>query len=545
MKRTIIVLALAVAMLLSLGGLALAQTDLWPDNPSLPLGFPHMNSNNTGFFAPVQRGTLESLVRAVYGQLVHTNFQLNTNSCASCHMTHTAVGDNLLFQRTVTDTCFACHDGTIGELNVLAAPRAGTTGIARFGGSETAGTFGADPAFAASVHNVENVITVSGAPGGNRFSDVDSAGLVSTGWRGTFSCSSCHAPHGSYSIRLLHPNPNFLGWRDQNHRVATNFATGGLWNRGNTLTVSGTVYPDHAVHGAVYRATVTAAVYAGVYNDIALPWLYGYLRGTTLTTARTVYGVAFPVGRYNQFNTRIYSTALYDPNTVADGGGPFSTLVDAVYLLNRFFEINYRTGEIVITTANRAALAAAVGADILGTLRMDIGRALVVTADANAGRPVLALDHLNTRTYSQRTFNMFCAACHTDYLPQAGVASTRAAALPGGYGTYSLAHRHTINRAATRYGTMTVTGLHAGAPNQLLCVSCHFAHGADSRMMRLANASLNDFVAPSVDVNPSSALKRYVNQAVCWSCHTNSAATVFRNTNYFWDGYDTNRGYQW
>jgi len=93
---------------------------------------------------------------------------------------------------------------------------------------------------------------------------------------------------------------------------------------------------------------------------------------------------------------------------------------------------------------------------------------------------------------------------------------------------------------------MTVTGLSAaGAGNQLLCVSCHFAHGADSRMMRLANASLNDFTAPLEDVNPTSALKRYVNQAVCWSCHANSAATVFKNTNYYWNNYAANSGYNW
>lgn len=542
MKRTIVVLTLALALLVSLGGLALAN------NPALPLGFPHLNANDTGFFTTEQIGTYGSLVRAVPGQKVHSDFQLDTNSCASCHMTHTAVGENLLFQRTVTDTCFACHDGTIGILNVLAAPRAGATGIERFGGSETAGTFGVTEEFNGSVHNVDTAQTLSNAYGGNRALVADAAGLVSTGWSGTFNCASCHAPHGSYSIRLLHPNPNFLGWRDQNHHQATNFATGGLWNRGNTLTVPSAVYPDHAVHGAVYQVTVTAAVYEGVNNDIAAPWLYGYLRGTTLVAPRTVGTYTFPAGRYNQHNTRIYATNLHDPNTVADGGGPFSTLVDAVYLLNDFFNINYQTGEITLTPANRANLEA-MGAD-LGALRIDIGRVLVVTAQANTNRPVEALDHINTETYGQANYNRFCAACHADYLPQGSgatdTASGRAGALPGGYGLYSLAHRHTINRSATRYGTMTVTGLSAaGATNQLLCVSCHFAHGADSRMQRLADASLNNFTTPSLDINPTSALKRYVNQAVCFSCHANSAAGVFKNTNYYWNNYAANNKYQW
>lgn len=254
MKKLLITLALCAMFMLVLGGSVMAS------NPPLPLDFPHVNSNDTGYFAEALFGTFGSLVRAVPGQLVHTDFQLDTNSCASCHMTHTAVGRSLLFQQTVSDTCFACHDGTIGALNVLAAPRAAED--ERFGGSETAGTFGlVDQEHNASVHNVEET-TISGAPGGNRGNDiVDSAGRVSTGWAGTFSCASCHAPHGSYSIRLLHANPNFLGWRDANHLAASNFATGGLWTHGNTLEVAGVVYEEsHAVHGYVYRVSVAAVV---------------------------------------------------------------------------------------------------------------------------------------------------------------------------------------------------------------------------------------------------------------------------------------------
>jgi len=539
-KKIIIVLTLTMVFLVSLGSLALAN------NPALPLGYRlpdgtlvPFNSNDTGFFAHEQIGTFSTLVRAIPGQLVHSDFQLNTNSCASCHMTHTAAGENLLFQRTVTDTCFACHDGTIGALNVLAAPRPGTTGIERFGGSETAGTFGVTEEFNGSVHNVVGAVSVSGAPGGNRTAVADSAGMLSTGWAGNFSCSSCHAPHGSYSIRLLHPNPNFLGWRDQNLAEATNFATGGLWNRGNTLSIGA------VVSGEVYHSV---SVTAAPGNIITAPWLYGYLRGTTLTAPRTVGTHTLQPGRYNQHNTRIYATNLHDPNTVTDGGGPFSVQVDPVLLLNSFFDINYMTGVITITPENRTILAN-MGVNE-ANLRIDIGRALVVTANTNPGRPTLALNHLDTESYNQMNYNRFCAACHADYLPQGsgatGTASARAATMTGGYGTYSLAHRHTVNRAATEGRTMTVTGINAaGVDNQLLCVSCHFAHGADSRMMRQANATLNDFAAPTVDVNPTSALKRYVNQAVCWSCHTNSAATVFKNTNYYWNNYAANQGYNW
>lgn len=536
MKKTMFICTLAALLLLALSGLALA---------AVAGEYPHLNSNDTGFFDVDFYGNYNSLVRAVPGQNVHTNFQRNTNSCASCHMTHTAVGRKLLFQATVSDTCFACHDGTIGVLNVMAAPTAGY----RYGGSVTAGTFGlVDGEFNASVHNV-NEVTVSGAPGGNMALVADSAGLVSTNWNKPFSCASCHAPHGSYSIRLLHSNPNFLGWRDANPAEATNFATGGLWYSGNTVAIGAA---DSA--GAGYR-TVTVTAAPG--NVITAPWLYGYTSGTTLATTVTRGVYEFAPGRYNNHNTRIYATSLYDPNDPLDpinaanvnynGGGPFDEAVYGVFLLNSFFTINYRTGTITIAESEHANLVSA-GID-LGTLRMDIARALVVTADAAADRVVQALDYIDAATYGQANYNRFCAACHTDYLPQgtgaSGNASARADAEPGGYGTYSKAHRHTINRPATQYGTMPVTGRNAGVGNQLLCVSCHFAHGSDERMMRLADATYNDFAAPSQDINPSSALKRYVNQAVCLSCHVNSAAGVFKNTDYYWDGYVDSGGYKW
>jgi predicted CXXCH cytochrome family protein len=518
MKKTLIIVTLAALLLFALSGLAMA---------GVAGEYPHLNSNDTGFFDSDLNGNYNSLVRAVPGQNVHTDFQLNTNSCASCHMTHTAVGRKLLFQATISDTCFACHDGTIGVLNVLAAP----TGGNQYGGSKAAGTFGGSIMndMNPSVHNVDmmNELTVSGAPGGNKGPVADSAGLASTGWSKGFSCASCHAPHGSYSIRLLHANPNFLGWRDFNPNEATDFATGGLWSKGYELTIGA---ENAGVHPVSVPGTAGTA-----------PWLFGYNSSYTLAAARTVGTHSFSAGVYNRHNTRIYATNLYDPNAAADGGGPFSTVVDGVYLLNSFFDINYKTGAISITAANKTKL------DNMGaaTFKIDIARALVVTAGTTPDRPVQALDYINTKTYSQLNYNRFCAACHTDYLPQGqvnisdvaagpGTAAGRADAAPDGYGTYSAAHRHTINRAATVYGTMEVTG----SNNMLLCVSCHFAHGTEERAMKLANAEFNDFDNPSMDINPSSALKRYVNQAVCFSCHANSVAGIFMNTDYYWTKYD-------
>ncbi len=43
-------------------------------------------------------------------QRTHGEYQNNTNSCASCHQTHTAAAKNLLFKDGVYSTCTACHE---------------------------------------------------------------------------------------------------------------------------------------------------------------------------------------------------------------------------------------------------------------------------------------------------------------------------------------------------------------------------------------------------------------------------------------------------
>ena len=59
-------------------------------------------------------------------QRTHGEYQNNTNSCASCHQTHTAASKPLLFKNGVYETCTACHDGTLGFYNVFSASSAGT-----------------------------------------------------------------------------------------------------------------------------------------------------------------------------------------------------------------------------------------------------------------------------------------------------------------------------------------------------------------------------------------------------------------------------------
>lgn len=497
--------------------------------------------NDPDFFDTYQRN--------VYGQLVHTDFQLNTNSCASCHMTHTAQSRGLLFRNGVYNTCTACHDGTLGFLNVFAPP----TEDQPWGGSITAGTFGVEKSRNASVHLANGVMEIAAAPGGNRAKVAVDEDNGAGSWGSEFNCGSCHAPHGSYSIRLLHYNPNNISLRKRLPQSAQEANSGGLWEAGFTAQ---SVAPG----SYLYKFTVSGA-YAGA------PWLYGYNGATT--------GMGIFSGRNPRFFTRIYDIDYYDPNTV---GGPMAT-IDGTRIMNRFLGINYAGGYFYVKDEDAEAdlkqfmferfgavdydIAAQVAA---GKVKVDIGYVMKVTAQAQDvsaemvangwALPQYSSNYIDPTSYSgiyptrstvtnlnRYAYNLFCAACHTDYLM--GSASGQG---PDGKGIYSKAFRHTINRGATGGGTMPVKG----TANSLLCVSCHYGHGVDSSFMLLADTTLVDADELSTgapnpfqganDVNPSSALKRYINQAVCWSCHANSSAATLKNSQWYWDGYDDGRG---
>jgi predicted CXXCH cytochrome family protein len=506
-----------------------------------------VNANRTGetdvpYFksSETDPSTFNTYQRNVAGQLVHTDFQLNTNSCASCHMTHTAQSRKLLFRNGVYTTCTACHDGTLGFLNVFAAPTAENP----YGGSKTAGTFGADVSRNASVHIANGAVKLAAAPGGNRnvktvsgtlqgATDADNGAAAS--WDGEFTCASCHGPHGSYSIRLLHSNPNNISLRKRESGATA--ATGGLWQAGYIMNAAD-------AEGMVKKFTAQG------WNS-SNPWYYGYPGGATT-------GSGALAGRWSRFATRIYAPSLYDPNSV---GGPMAA-VDGTKLFNTKMSVNYGKGYAYFKDSDQvnafldyilAAFPAANGGTRYASLdaflaahplRVDIAGVVKVTAQYNYednSENRYKSDFINTTSYSgsvltgtgtNAPYNLFCASCHTDYL--GNQASQQLAGV--GVGVYSKAHRHTINRGATGGGSMQVKA----DGNQLLCVSCHFAHGVDSSFMSLANAQLvdahPDFTGTN-DVNPSSALKRYVNMSVCWSCHANSSAASLKNSQWYWDSY--------
>ncbi len=144
---------------------------------------------------------------------IHSNYSKNTDACASCHATHTAVGESLLQWGSVYDTCIACHDGTISSTyDVVGGNIAGTTKVT-YGGM-----FGTGKEGSFSSHNVQEAVNISAAPGGT--SDSTNVNPVTgqvASWNVQFGCESCHSPHGQGgNARILSPDPNGIAWQKYN-----------------------------------------------------------------------------------------------------------------------------------------------------------------------------------------------------------------------------------------------------------------------------------------------------------------------------------------
>ncbi len=486
-KRFSLVLALAMALMLTIGvSVALAAPGDYPpgtqttsdkytatldstmgktDTTKWGLTNGLQNANKTGQGADVNDGsTLNDVIKNVPGQRTHGEYQNDTNSCASCHQTHTASGKKLLFKNGVYNTCAACHDGTLGFYNVFQ--------------SSNAGTFGGDPANSASVHLATGAMTVAAAPGGNRTStDTNS-------WGKDFTCASCHAPHGSYSDRLLHYNPNFVG------ATAPTDASGNP--TGGKKVVNATVAFDSAT------GKYTAKGADG--KTIAGPWIYGYTYG----------------------KPKIYWTQI----RVKDANGVFQYKYsgDPTKSWNDVLKVNYRGGYFTDPDGKLAGVA-------LADIQMDVAPATVVKMNQTAldipaaqalGLPVTQVDSYKSGV------SAFCAACHTDYNSNSAQTET---------GTFSKAFRHKIVQGL-KAGMIGEPDAYGNNNATMVCLSCHFAHGTDNTIMKNAR----DEAGTSTDVNASSALKRYTNMAVCWKCHVDSKAEQLKNNDSLWDQKDAGTG---
>ncbi|MGZ6539421.1 MAG: cytochrome c3 family protein, partial [Bacteroidia bacterium] len=408
------------------------------------------------------------------GQKVHGFYQNNTNSCASCHQTHTAAnGESLLFKDGVYSTCSACHDGTTGAYNSFAP-------VSKDNVASISGTFNVQTAgHNGSLHEADGSLKVAAAPGGN-------SDPTSKQYGQEFDCASCHAAHGAGSAGENNLNIDPLGWGGVAYGTSSNDAKNGkLFNNIQIIDTTGsaTIPATESTPFILVKSTASAADAANFWYSRA-----GVKQGDLV------------IQTYRWNNTKYvadYSLWLrelgypFKANTLLkDSAGNSLTMEPNLKII---WKDGFAFGSSV---ANIASANVSIGIDVETTSNI----ATLFDSTATGYVPD-----------SGTEMSKYCASCHVDFLSTTRTDIT---------GVYSLAHRH------------------ATAQDKLTCVRCHYAHGSEAQIMKDANDNSyfdltasgkvfdtatpgNDTKALSyfVDPNPSSALKRYTGMSVCYSCH--------------------------
>ncbi|MBO8169797.1 MAG: hypothetical protein H0Z35_11530 [Thermoanaerobacteraceae bacterium] len=224
---------------------------------------------------------------------IHTNYTKDTDACASCHATHTAVGKSLLQWYTVYDTCMACHDGTVTTTYNVWGGEIGTTEQPTFGGM-----FGGTES--ASSHNVVGTVTIGAAPGGSIVEEIviTEAGEEIKRWSDEFGCESCHTPHGQGgNARILHPDPN--GWATKNKPKE------GFEYKGTLTDAPGTGFYDTGAGYVVYQNGEAKQLIVGYpYDPVIVDKTTGEpIEGVTIDNSK-----GYSVLNGLTTNARVYAT---------------------------------------------------------------------------------------------------------------------------------------------------------------------------------------------------------------------------------------------
>ncbi|WML46916.1 cytochrome c3 family protein [Neobacillus sp. PS3-34] len=471
-------------------------------------GSGYKNANSTGFNNTRKNRT---------GQKVHGFYQNNTNSCASCHQTHTGADDNLLFKDGVYSTCSACHDGTTGAYNSFAP-------VSEENAHSIAGTFNVQASnHNGSLHEADGSLKVSAAPGGN-------FGATSGQFTQEFDCASCHAPHGNGSAGASGENNlnlDPLGWGSVQYRAEGTTYTVKVNNVDTTVTATkddanGKLFKDLTIQTSVPTtfSTPYILVKSTLANQAAVDANFFYKRAMG-----TVTGPVDVIQTYRWNNSKYvadYSLWLQEK------GYPYKA--DTILKDSTDADITRATGMIVVwrdgfaygtQVANVTTATISIGVDVETTENMRTlfdAKATDLTFD-DEGNTIYNADktvkHIAFIPDSGTQMSKYCSACHTDYLSTTRKDNT---------GVYTTAHRHKT-----------------GA-DELTCVRCHFGHGSEAQIMKTANdetyydlteagakfdASVTGNAQLAIDYlkdpNPSSALKRYTGMAVCYACHGQGA----------------------
>lgn len=444
-------------------------------------------------------------------QRTHGEYQNNTNSCASCHQTHTAAAKNLLFKDGVYTTCTACHDGTLGFYNVFEGSTAGT-----FGGDVVEGN--------ASMHLANSTVKISAAPGGNLN---DNRGGT---WTGEFNCASCHSAHGSYSDRLLNYNPNDMGnVGPENGGIKADKV--GIFDLDQDSKIIGTPTTQYiGVRGTKAQHKLSGSKYDNIPTDAMVIMIYEK-SGTTYNMTTTPWLYGYPV-RGSGDNRHYYYSRLFADDTVFNTNGTYNKYYDDSVIDYYDQDKKDANGNIALSMDFGKGLIWATNGELANVDKVEISRAYIIKFDLiqtnnYGGVPIYTVNESAFFSGNKMdgtkasglgvALSKYCAACHTDYMAHSGNET----------GTFNKAYRHSADS------------------DSYTCVRCHFAHGTDRDIMMDAEGRTVEYLVNEehweqdvaedyiVDKNPSSALKRYTNMAVCWGCHTSSHAEQLKNNDYY------------
>jgi predicted CXXCH cytochrome family protein len=437
-----------------------------PDSHVDLVGSGQKNANSTGYNNTRKQKT---------GQKVHGFYQNNTNSCASCHQTHTGADDNLLFKDGVYSTCSACHDGTTGAYNNWAP-------ISEENVNSLSGTFNVDKTAAhnGSLHTADGSLKISAAPGGNT-----TAADTNKQWGQEFDCASCHAAHGSGTASENNLNLDPMGF-------------------GAVEYVKGSTDKD-VLNGKLFKLTKiytpTEVTAANTAKTMDTPYILVKLNlaDQAAVDANFFYKRAnVPVGNVIQLY-RWNGSKGYAPDYslfLREKGYPYKA--DTKFMDTTGTEVTN------LTVVWRDGFAYGTGLTNVTKANVSIG------VDVETTDEVASLfDSANPKYIKDSGLQMskYCTSCHTDYLSATRTDET---------GNYTLAHRHQT------------------ASDSLTCVRCHYGHGSEAQIMLDANDNnyyeltdaAGEFKMTSTnaldylkDINPSSALKRYTGMSVCYACH--------------------------
>lgn len=187
---------------------------------------------------------------------VHGHYARDSEACASCHVTHTAVGPKLLVSPTVVGLCTSCHDGTQSKYDV----RNGRVNLGSSIGPSNAGPFGplyadtGDPKTVVQAgYDSQSTELIEDSP-----TSIHNLGTMVSNAPGTISdragglgCQDCHNPHGSENYRNLLSKMTVRSDLESDVVVKATAATDPLKSRGYAERItylSGSVYFCSACH---------------------------------------------------------------------------------------------------------------------------------------------------------------------------------------------------------------------------------------------------------------------------------------------------------